>query len=186
MEDVMAATVIINEWTAIQTHVDKTSATVRMKNANNATVDLLDPMVVPGSDQDFSFEKWLRLKITDAGGFTQIDNLRVYADGANNMGTGIKVWYALAGAWDIPVEPPVGVDPPQSSAAGSPQENMLDLFALTQGAPGDLDAINNGPFTDGSPEEHIGDFIVLVGEVETSASNGITPAEVLTFAYDEI
>ncbi len=182
----MAATVIINEWTSGASQTNKTSGTVRFKNANDATVDLNDPMVVPGAGQDYSFEKWLRLQITDAGGFTQISNLRAYADGAINMGTGVKVWYAITGTFMTPVEPSNAVDPPQSPAAGSPQEDMADLFALTSGAPGDLDAINTGPFTDGSPAEHIGDFLVLVMEVENTASQGITNSETLTFAFDEI
>lgn len=182
----MAATVVINEWTSPGTITDKTSATIRFKNANNATVDLNDPLIVPGAGQEYSFEKYIRLQITDAGGFTQISNLRAYSDGANGFGTGVKAWYALTGVFDTPVVPAEGVDPPQSSAAGSPQENMADFFGLTSGAPADMDAINTGPFTDGSPAEHIGDFLVLVMEVETTASNGVTPTETLTFAYDEI
>ena len=46
--------------------------------------------------------------------------------------------------------------------------------------------VNTGPFTDGSPSEEIGDFLVLVMEVEPTASNGVLAAETLTFAYDEI
>ena len=185
----MAATVVINEWNGTggsETKTDKTSGTIRFKNADDATVDLNNPMVVPAADQDYSYEKWLRLQITDAGGFTQISNLRAYSDGANGMGTGVKVWYAASGTYMTPVEPTVGIDPPQSAAAGSPQENMTDFFTATSGSPIDLDAVNTGPFTDGSPAEHIGDFLVLVMEVETTASNGITPSETLTFAYDEI
>ncbi len=182
----MAATVIINEWTSAVTQADKTSGTVRFKNANNATVDLIDPLVVPGSGQEYSFEKWLRLQITDAGGFTQIDNLRAYSDGTNNFGTGIKAWYAVTGTFMDPVIPNEASDPPQSAAAGSPQENMTDFFTSTSGSPIDMDANNSGPFTDGSPAEHIGDFLVLVMEVETTASNGVLSTETLTIAYDEI
>lgn len=182
----MAATVIINEWTSAGVQTDKTSGTVRFKNANDAAVDLNNPLVVPSSGQEYSFEKWLRLQITDTGGFTQIDNLRAYSDGANSFGTGVKAWYAIAGTFDTPVVPNEAQDPPQSSAAGSPQEDMADLFGLTSGSPGDLDTINTGPFTDGSPAEHIGDFLVLVMEVEPTASNGVLTAETLTFAYDEI
>jgi hypothetical protein len=185
----MAATVVINEWNGTggsETKTDKTSGTIRFKNADNATVDLNDPMVVPGADQDYSYEKWIRLEITDAGGFTQISNLRAYSDGANGFGAGVKCWYATSGVYMTPTTPTVGVDPPQSAAAGSPLENMSDFFGLTSGAPADMDAVNTGPFTDGSPAEHIGDFLVLVMEVETGASNGITPSETLTWAYDEI
>ena len=184
----MAATVIINEWTSAGSQTDKTSGTVRFKNANDTNVDLNDPLVVPGSGQEYGFEKWLRLQITDAGGFTQIDNLRAYSDGANNFGTGVKVWYATDSAFQTPVVPDEGQDPPKFNgpSTGSPGDDMADLFTATSGAPIDMDALNTGPFTDGSPAEHIGDFLVLVMEVETTASNGVLTAETLTFAYDEI
>jgi hypothetical protein len=185
----MAATVGIYEWNGtgpIGTRTQKDGGTVRFKNADDSTVDLNNPLQVPGAGQEYSFEKWLRLRITDAGGFTQVDNLRSYSDGANNFGTGIKMWYALAGSYMTPVVPPEASDPPQSAAAGSPLEDMSDWFATTSGAPADMDAINTGPFTDGSPAEDIGDFLVLVMEVETTAGQGVTPSETLTFAYDEI
>lgn len=183
----MAATVNINEYNGAPpgTKTDKTSGTVRFKNADDANVDLNDPLTVPGSGQEYSFEKWLRLQIA-GGAFTQISNLRAYSDGANNFGSGVKLWYAVAGAYMQPVVPDEAADPPQSAAAGSPVENMADLFMATQGSPIDLDGINTGPFTDGSPAEEIGDFLVLVMEVEPTASQGVLSAETLTFAYDEI
>ncbi len=183
----MAATVIINEYHgAGGTKTDKTSGTVRFKNADDANVDLVNPLVVPGSGQEYSYEKWLRLEITDAGGFTQIDNLRAYSDGANGFGAGVKLWYAVAGGYMQPVVPSEASDPPQSAAAGSPVENMTDFFASSSGSPIDLDGINTGPFTDGSPAEEIGDFLELVMEVEPGASQGVLTAETLTFAFDEI
>jgi hypothetical protein len=183
----MAATVIINEKNgAGETNTDKTTGTVRFKNADNATVDLNDPLVVPGAGQEYSFEKVLRLEVTDEGGMTQIDNLRAYSDGSNDFGTGIKVWYAVTGVYIQPVIPDEAFDPPQSPAAGSPKEDMADFFATTSGAPIDMDAINTGPFTNTSPTEEIGDYLFLVMEVETTASQGVLTAETLTFAYDEI
>jgi hypothetical protein len=180
----MAATVNIYELNGAVpgTPTNKTSGTVRFKNADDASVNL----VVPSSNREYSYEKYLRLKVDDSGGFTQIANLRAYSDGANGFGTGIKLWYAVTGEYRPPELPDEASDPPQSTAAGSPIENMADFFAATAGAPIDLDAINTGPFTDGSPAEWIGDFLVLVMEVETNASQGVTPSETLTFAYDEI
>ena len=183
----MAANVIIEEWNgSAGTPTDKTSGTIRFKNADNATVDLVNPLVIPAANQEYSFEKYVRMAIDGPGGFTQIDNLEVYTDGANGFGTGVLAWYALIGTYTPPVVPTETNDPPQSAAAGSPQENMADLFGLTTGARGNLDAINAGPFTDGSPIERVGDFIVMVMEVNSTASPGITPSEVLTFSYDEI
>ena len=183
----MAANVIINEYNGIVpgTPSDKTSGTIRFKNADNAAVDLNDPLVVPASGQEYSFEKWLRLEIA-GGAFTQVSNLRAYSDGANGFGTGVKLWYAVTGAYIQPVIPSEAADPPQSAAAGTPVGNMADFFTSSQGAPIDLDGINIGPFTDGSPSESIGDFLVLVMEVEPTAGNGVLAAETLTFAYDEI
>lgn len=181
----MAATVIINEWTSAGSLTDKTSGTVRFKNANDATVDLNDPLVVPSSGQEYSFEKWLRLQITDAGGFTQITDLEVYSDGSNNFGTGIKVWYATEATFQTPVVPDESQDPPffNGPSTGSPGNAMEDFFGLTSGAAASL---GSGPFTDGSPAEHIGSFVVLVMEVETTASAGVLTAETATFAYSEI
>ena len=76
----MAANVIIEEWNGTggsETRTDKTSGSIRFKNADNATVDLSNPLVVPGSGQEYSYEKWVRLAI-EGGAFTQVDNLQVY------------------------------------------------------------------------------------------------------------
>lgn len=183
----MAATVKIMEHNGSSgTQTDKTSGTVRFKNADDATVDLNNPLVVPSSGQEYSYEKWLRARITDMGDASQISNLRAYSDGSNGLGTGVKLWYAITGSYQEPVVPSESADPPQSPAAGSPAEDMADFFGLTSGSPGDMDGINTGPWTAGSPEEDIGDFLVLVMEVETTASNGVTSSETLTIAYDEI
>ena len=192
----MAATVIINEWNAEGTIADKTTGTVRFKNANNSTVDLINPMVVPAAGTvDHSFEKWLRLQITDAGGFTQIDNIQAYSDGENNFGTGspneVLVYYAtqgggVLGGFDVPTEPSASFDPPRISEAGSPVEDMTDFFTSSSAARINMDAVNTGPFTDGSPTEHIGDFLVLVMTVRPGATSGVLTAETLTFSFDEI
>lgn len=186
----MAATVIINEWTSNAVQTDKTTGTVRFKNANNSTVDLVNPLVVPSAGNfEVSFEKWLRLQITDAGGFTQIDNLQAYTDGDPAFHTGspteIDVFYTVIGAFDTPTEP-AATDPPQISEQGSPVENMSALFARDSGNRIDMDAINTGPFTDGSPAEHIGDFLILVMLVRGGAPQGVTSSETLTMSFDEI
>jgi hypothetical protein len=163
----------------------KTSGTVRFKNADDAAVDLVDPLFVPGALTEYSYQKYLRLRI-DGGGFTQLSNLRAYSDGASGFGAGVKVWFWTAGSYAQPEEPPNTLDPPHYPVSGSPQTAGGDLFARTSGAPIDLDAFNPGPFGNGSPAEWIGDFLVLAMEIEPAASQGILPAETLTFAYDEI
>ena len=183
----MAATVIINEKNGGgEVATDKTSGTVRFKNADDASVDLNNPLVVPDSGQEFSFQKYLRLEITDWGGATQIDNLRAYSDGANNFGTGIKLWYTTAGSYVTPEIPSEAVDPPQFPGTGSPAVAMQDFFATSAGSPIDMDAVNTGPITAGSPTQEIGDYLILVMEIEPTATQGVLSTETLTFAYDEI
>ncbi len=178
----MAATVLVREKNgAGETATDKTSSTVRHKNADNATVDLNNPLVVPASGQEYSFRKVTRMHIS-AGTFTQVENLRVYSDGANGFGTGIKLWYAITGTYTQPAVPSEVNDPPQFPGVTP----MVDAFGLTSGSPGDMDATNTGPFDSVGLPKDIGDYFNTVMEVETTASQGLLTAETFTYAYDEI
>ena len=175
----MVATVLLNEWngpTATPVQTNKTSNTVRFKNAENATVDTADRLIIPSTNREYSYEKWLRLEITVAP-TVDIDNLRGYSDGANNWGAGIKGWYALDGTYSVPVIPTETLDPPQHDAVA-----MTDFFTATSGAAADMDAINTGPFT---AIADIGDWFILVMEVETTATQGQTSQETVTVAFDE-
>ena len=79
----MAASISIIELNgaAPGTPTDKTSGTVRFKNADDATVDLNDPLVVPTSNREYSYVKALRLR-DNGDAYTQISNIRAYTDGA--------------------------------------------------------------------------------------------------------
>jgi len=167
----MAATVDIvekNGTTGAQTV--KTSGTVRFKTADDPNVDLNNPLTVPASGSNFSFEKWLRLNVS-GGTFTQISNIRAYTDGVNNMGTGINLWYKTAAAYAAPSQP-----------AGT--TGYTDLFTATSGAPIDLSGAATYDST-ALPKE-IGNHLVIMAEVQSTASQGVTPAETLTFSWDEI
>lgn len=167
----MAATMLIREKNgAGETATDKTSGTIRFKNADNATVDLVNPMVVPGSGTDFSYEKWLRLNVS--GTFTQIDNLNFYTDGTIGFGTGIAAYAKTTnpGTYTAPAE-------------ATTTTGYTDITAYTSGSPKPLDVANAGPFT-GTGD--IGDYLVLMLTVDSTASQGLKTAETLTFSWDEI
>jgi hypothetical protein len=165
----MVATVLIREKNgAGETATDKTSGTIRFKNADNATVDANNPMVIPGSGSDFSYEKYLRLNVSVAPD-TQIENLQAYSDGSNGFGTGVSGWYKTVGSYTTPTEP--------ANATG-----FTDLFSATSGSPIDMDATNTGPF---SEIGDIGDYLVLMLEVASTAAQGALTAETVTFSYDE-
>lgn len=163
----MAATVQIVEKTgAGGTQTDKTSGTVRFKNADNATVDLNNPMVKPPSGSDFSFEKWLRLHVA-GGTYSQITNIKAYTDGSSGLGTGVNLWAKAVTTYATPAE-------------ATATTGYTDLFSYTSGSALSLGA---GPYTSTGEK---GDHLVAMCEVTSSASGGLTASETLTFAWDEI
>ena len=181
----MVATVIINEWNGSSTapaQTDKTSGTVRFKNADNATVDTANRLIIPATStsQEYSFQKWIRLEITVVPD-VDIDNLRAYSDGSNNFSTGpgVKAWYAVRSTYATPVIPTETDDPPKGPGS---TVNMVDFFTGISTAPIDIDGGLSGPY---STAGDIGDWLTLVMEVESSATQGTLTAETLTFAFDE-
>lgn len=162
----MAATVLIREKNTVsETATDKTSGTVRFKNADNATVDLVNPMVVPVSGSDFSFDKWLRMNFT--GTFTQVSNLKFYTDGVSGFGTGVLTWAKAVTTFVTPTEPTVST-------------GYANAFTYTSGSPLSLGA---GPYTVTGDQ---GSYLVAMLEVASTATQGLLTAETLTFAWDEI
>ncbi len=163
----MPATVqIIEKNGAGGTPTDKTSGNIRFKNADNSTVDLLNPMVKPPSGSDWSFEKWLRLNVT-GGSYTQITNVKFYTDGSSGLGTGVNVWAKAVATYATPAE-------------GTASTGYANAFTYTSGSSLSLGA---GPFTSTGEK---GDHCVLLCEVTSAASGGLTPSETITFAWDEI
>lgn len=163
----MAATVqIVEKNGATPTLTDKTSGTVRFKNADNATVDTANPMVKPASGTDYSFEKWLRFNVS-AGTYTEITNIKAYTDGANGLGAGVGLFAKAVPAYATPTE-------------GTATTGYTNAFTYTSAAPLTLGA---GPFTATGEK---GDHLVMLLTVDSTAPGGVTPAETLTFSWDEI
>jgi hypothetical protein len=163
----MAASVqIVEKNGAGGTATDKTSGTIRFKNADDATVDTNDPMVVPPSGTDYSYEKWVAFKVA-SGTYTQITNIVAYSDGSNGMGTGVAVWAKAVTTFATPAE--------ATATAG-----YSDLFGYTSGSPL---ALGSGPYTSTGEK---GDHLVMMMAVADTASGGVTSSETLTMAWDEI
>ena len=169
----MAATVDIMEHNgagAVQT--TKTSGTIRFKDADDANVDLNNPIVRPGAGSVFSFEKAMRLRIGGTGPTGSITSPRAFSDGANGFGTGVTM---EAGEQDgATYAQPVNTD---SSIA------TVDFFSFTSGSPKALDVTQTGPYSGTNVD--IADFLYLQAEVASTSSPGLTPTETLTIAYDE-
>lgn len=168
----MAAAIQIHEMSALATGTDKTSGTVRFKDADNATVDTSNPLVVPASTTIYSYTKRLRAKMVTAPS-VQVDNFRWYSDGANGFGTGIGVQAKNIGTtWTANYK--------TAMSSGS------DLFGYTSASPLDGDGTDTGPFTSIDEGNYIGDLIELQMSVASTASQGALSAETITLAFDEI
>ena len=101
----MVATVqIVEKNGTAGTNTQKDGGTVRLKNADNATVDTVNPMVIPTAGSDFSFDKWLRLKVTVAPD-TNISNLKFYSDGTIGFGTGVNAYAKAVATYATPTQP---------------------------------------------------------------------------------
>ena len=105
----MVATAQINQYNgaAPGSKTDKASGTVRFKNADNATVDLSNPLVIPTSGREYSYE--VALRVAFSGEFTSISNLQAYTDGAPGFQVGspteVDVFYATGGSYRQVVVP---------------------------------------------------------------------------------
>ena len=178
----MVATVLIEELnTGGETATDKTSGTVRFKNADDALVDSSDRLLIPTVNQEYSFRKMLRLRVTVAPD-TDIDNVQAYSDGTNSYqtpATRVKVFYGIKAAYAVGTVPTETNDPPQWPSTAA----MTDLFTATSGTPINMDALTaDGPW---ASTRQIGDYLGLVMGVEPSAVQGALSAETLTFSFDE-
>jgi hypothetical protein len=164
----MSATVqLIEKNGAGGTPTDKTSGTIRFKNADNSTVDLNNPMVKPGGGSDFSFEKWLRMNVT-GGTYSQITNVKIYSDGSNGLGTGVLLWAKAVTNYSTPAE--------ATSTAG-----YSNFFGYTSGSP--LDLSHGATYTSTGEKA---DHCVMMCEVQSTASGGLTSSETVTLSWDEI
>lgn len=168
----MAATIQIQEMSALATGVNKTSGTVRFKAADNNVVDTNNPLQIPGSGSIYSYTKKIRPYMSVAPSVS-VNNFKWYTDGANSFGTGISVTAKnLGNTW--------GANYNILMSGGT------DLFTYTSGAPLNGSTTNAGPYLPAANNSNIGDLIELQMAVASTASNGQLAAETLTLAYDEI
>lgn len=168
----MAATIQIHEMSALATGVDKTSGTVRFKDADDSTVDTNNPLVIPAASSIYSYTKKVRAKMTVAPS-TQVGNLRWYSDGSSGWGSYVTCTCKNLGTtW--------GANYKTLMSGGA------DFFTKTSGSPLDGDGTSTGPFVPGDNGNYIGDLIELQMAVTYQATQGALAAESITLAYDEI
>lgn len=157
----------------------------RFKDADNGTIDLLNPLVIPGAGTIRSRWKHFYIEVTTAPD-TQIDNLKIYSDGTG-FGTGIAV--------DAGNETPVNTAAADGGYDVSDVSDELmtnhvditavtDFFTFTAGAPKSVSISEAGSILDAVLEES--DYVILQMLVSNTASPGDLADETFTFEYDEI
>ena len=163
-----------------ETPTTKTSGTIRFKAADDANVDLADPIVRPGSGNAYSVEKVLRLYMGATGPTGAITSPRAFSDGVSGFGTGVTMHAGISGSYTQPVFPAAD----STIATGGPIDGLFDY---TSGSPLAMDVTNTGPYTSSVPgtSSDFADYLYLQATVASTASPGLTPSETLTIAYDE-
>ena len=170
----MSATIQIHEMIALDTGVDRTSATIRFKAANDQNVDANAPLVIPSSGQVYSYTKQVRAYMSVAPN-TNVQNIRYYTNGSNGFGTGVDVQGKNIGeAYSGQIITPM-------SGAG-----QKSIFEWVSGAPCYANIVDVGPWTPTELNHHIGDTIQLQMVADSSAVSGTLSAQSLVMAYDEI
>lgn len=157
----------------------------RFKDADNNTIDLLNPLTIPPSGTFRSRWKHFYIRVAVAP-TTQIDNIKIYSDGVG-FGTGISV--------------DVGNETPVNTAAGDGgydvsdvSDELLtnhvditavtDLFTFTSGSPKTVSISEAGSVLNAIAEEC--DYVIMQMLVLNTASPGDLADETVTWEYDEI
>lgn len=175
----MAASIdIVERNGAGGTSTVKTSGTIRMKLADNATADSNNTMTIPTSGTTFSWQKYIQLYLNTAPS-SSISNVRAYTTTANSpYGAGVTLYWKTATSYVQPVQ--------ETSAAA-----YTNLFGGTSSAAvytsGSPLTLSSGQVATGSSSAGvIGNMLVMVMTVDSTASVGTLTAANLTLSYDEV
>lgn len=166
----MAATVQINEYNGAGE-----TKTANITNTNMGSVDSanLDPVANPITPGNNSFEKWQKVEVTNMGGSSEIDTLKVWRDGAlggsaSHVTNARESSYGGAETYAQPTDSTSTVAT-QAMPTGSPSGANL-------GIGGSL----SGSFTTTGESDY------LIHQIQTDASDTAGSTSTLKFSYREI
>lgn len=176
----MAATIIINRLTSTGPTATPITSINTRANAEDAhtTAGTTNSILVPAAGSNYSYWVVTRLEATAITGGT-VDNLRWYADGANNFGTGVTCVGNTATGYVQATGTP-GTSGTVLSVAnyatltGEP----VDVFGHTSGSPKTVSGST-------STVQQFGDRFVYQIVVGTTAASGATGQETFTWKYDD-
>ena len=140
---------------------------MRFKTADDATIDLVNPIPIPAAGTKYSYWKQIYLYATGAPA-TQVDNVKFYSDAGYEIATGTP-----------------GDTGDEMVAAHASLTGSTEVFGnYTSGAPKDVTISESGQIIVDIGDTS--DYVILQMEVISTASPGTLSSETLTFRYDEI
>lgn len=164
---------------------------IRFKTADDATIDVINPVPIPTAGTNRSFWKQLYIKCNTAPD-TQVDNIKFYTDGAG-YGTGITLnvgdqFPVKNSGSDAGYEVATGTigtsgDDVVTQHAGI--TSVSDAFSFTVGSPLSGPTISEAGSIINAINE-TSNYLILQADVISTATPGNKPDETLTIQYDEI
>jgi hypothetical protein len=192
-----AATVLIKRVTGPsggQTLNDITSVTTTLNAADVSADGTAHPIQVPGAGTNYSYWASIRL-VCSVAPPSAINNIVVYSDGSDTLGTGIGCNVSTVGGTNgstttnyTQATGTLGVTGLEMAANyGHAITAATNFFSYTSAAPLSL----TGTFTTGvdtaanSASGSFGDWLIEQLTVGTTGVTGVTPTETVTFVWDE-
>lgn len=160
--------------------------TLQFKNHDDATIDTNYKLTVPAAGTIYSYYKHIFLKCDANADTHTINNVKIYSDGTNSLGTGVDVMVGLQ-------------FPTKNSGATTGYElanNANELVAEHGGITTDASIFNynsgaglsvsiseSGSVINAANETT--NYVVMQMNVASTASPGATTNETITWSYDE-
>ncbi|MFA5365191.1 MAG: hypothetical protein WC325_08440 [Candidatus Bathyarchaeia archaeon] len=160
--------------------------TLKFKNADNPTIDTNDKLSIPAAGTIYSYWKSIYLKCDANADAHTINNIKIYSDGSNGLGTGVDIMAGLQ-------------FPTHNSGATTGYEiannanelvaehggvtSSASIFGYTSAAGLAVSISESGSVINAANETT--NYVILQMNVASTASPGATATETLTFSYDE-
>ena len=162
--------------TSAATETDATGNLMRLMNADSTSqTDGANPIAVPATGTNYSFENWYKFKVVTAPD-NEIATIKVWGPNTQpNSDTKLTLYLGTTatGATPVATASTVAVDRIDSGAS----EHNSQATALAVGTPQASDKL--------TAVNHETDFIVVQMKVEPAAVGGEGPVQTLSISYDE-
>lgn len=185
------ATVQVMEWNGNSVKTDQTSGTITFQAIDSASPVLSSAISIPTTTgvTQYSYEKWLRLRIASGTAAAKLTNLKFYTDGGNsfnNNGNAVFCYTHEASHFTSDfrsaTQNVTTGTPTLNPVGGSGSKTMTTIFSYT--AAGAYSLSTAAETFSGSAAD-IGRFLVMIMRADATAIPGYTLTDTLNLSYDE-